>query len=389
MESAIRPSAKSTATVHERAAAIPWFIYAVALGATSIIVGVIWDISWHRTIGRDTFWTPAHMAIYLGGVLGGISGGWLVLKTTFRGTLEEKNASVRFWGFRGPIGAWLSIWGAIAMLTSAPFDDWWHNAYGLDVKIISPPHTLLAAGIIALVLGAFLLVLSEQNRNEGKLKNVYAGIYGYIGGILVLIVATLTMEYSQPAQMHQTRFYMIAGGAYTILLVATARASILRWPATTAALGYMAISCLMIWILPLFSAEPKLAPIYNPVDHMVPPKFPMLMVIPALAIDFWIRRFGSNRDWRLSVILGVSFMAVFFVVQWFFSNFMLTEYARNWFFAGHEFSYFNRPGDWWYRHWRAESGMTLIRGLGIAALLAVVSARLGLWWGNWMAGVKR
>src|SRR6266576_3172273 len=50
-------------------APVPWYLTAVLLAATSTVVGVIWDISWHRTIGRDTFWTPAHMAIYLGGVL--------------------------------------------------------------------------------------------------------------------------------------------------------------------------------------------------------------------------------------------------------------------------------------------------------------------------------
>ena len=129
----------------ERAAALPWYLSALLLGSTSIVVGLLWDISWHMSIGRDTFWTPAHMAIYLGGVLAGISGGWLALRTTFRGTPEETGVAVRFWGFRAPLGAWVAIWGALAMLTSAPFDDWWHNAYGLDVKIISPPHTVLAA----------------------------------------------------------------------------------------------------------------------------------------------------------------------------------------------------------------------------------------------------
>ena len=121
---------------------IPWYCHAVVLGGTSIVLGVLWDISWHSTIGRDTFWTPAHMAIYLGGVLGGVSSGWLVLKTTFRGTSEEHARAVRLWGFRGPLGAWVSIWGAMAMLTSAPFDNWWHNAYGLDVQILSrgPPR---------------------------------------------------------------------------------------------------------------------------------------------------------------------------------------------------------------------------------------------------------
>ena len=57
------------AQVRAPAAAIPWYCYAVALGATSILFGSIWDISWHQAIGRDSFWTPAHVAIYLGGVI--------------------------------------------------------------------------------------------------------------------------------------------------------------------------------------------------------------------------------------------------------------------------------------------------------------------------------
>ena len=135
----------STAWTNEpQARSISWYSRIVMLGATSIVVGILWDISWHRTIGRDTFWNPAHVAIYLGGLLGGLTAGGLVIRTTFFGTEAEKTSSVRLWGFRGPLGAWVSIWGSFAMLTSAPFDDWWHNAYGLDVKILSPPHTVLA-----------------------------------------------------------------------------------------------------------------------------------------------------------------------------------------------------------------------------------------------------
>ena len=69
---------------------------AVAFASTSVIVGVIWDISWHRSIGRDSFWTPAHMAIYLGGVVAGLSCGWLVLHTTFAGSARERAAAVSF-----------------------------------------------------------------------------------------------------------------------------------------------------------------------------------------------------------------------------------------------------------------------------------------------------
>ena len=142
---------------------VRWPLWAVAFASTSVIAGILWDISWHRTIGRDSFWTPAHMAIYLGGVVAGLSCGWLVLYTTFAGTARDRAAGVSFWGFRGPLGAWVCIWGALAMIVSAPFDDWWHNAYGLDVEILSPPHVVLAAGIYGIGIGAMLMVLARQN----------------------------------------------------------------------------------------------------------------------------------------------------------------------------------------------------------------------------------
>src|SRR5437870_13043213 len=103
-----------------RAAALPWYVAAALIAATSAKVGVVWDISWHRSIGRDTFWTPAHMAIYLGGVLAGTACGWLALRNTFAGNGAERDASVRFWGFRAPLGAWVCIWRALAMITSGP-----------------------------------------------------------------------------------------------------------------------------------------------------------------------------------------------------------------------------------------------------------------------------
>src|ERR1700704_4417221 len=86
-----------------KTATVSGYAQAVLAGGTSIAIGILWDISWHRTIGRDTFWTPAHMAIYLGGLLGGLTCGWLVIRTTFFASPEEQKAAVRLWGFRGPL----------------------------------------------------------------------------------------------------------------------------------------------------------------------------------------------------------------------------------------------------------------------------------------------
>src|SRR4051812_28619346 len=146
---------------------VPWYIWCAVLAVTSVMAGTHWDIAWHRSIGRDTFWTPAHMAIYFGGVLAGLSCGYVIVSTTLAGAA---GATVRMWGFRGPLGAFICAWGGAAMLASAPFDNWWHNAYGLDVKVLSPPHVVLILGIIGIDLGALILILGAMNRAKGALR---------------------------------------------------------------------------------------------------------------------------------------------------------------------------------------------------------------------------
>ena len=58
------------------------------------------------------------------------------------------------------------------MLTSAPFDNWWHNAYGLDVKIVSPPHTLLVIGVFGVEIGSLFLIMAAMNRAESQSRLV-------------------------------------------------------------------------------------------------------------------------------------------------------------------------------------------------------------------------
>ncbi|HEX4560356.1 MAG TPA: hypothetical protein VH113_00875 [Gemmatimonadales bacterium] len=369
-----------------------WPLAAVLIAATSVVVGVIWDISWHRTIGRDTFWTPAHMAIYLGGVLAGTSCGWLVLKTTFAGTPESRAGTVSFWGFRGPLGAWLAIWGAFAMITSAPFDNWWHNAYGLDVQVLSPPHVLLALGFTGIQLGALFLALAHQN-NEGD-RPAFRWGYAYAAGLLVANASIMGFEYiAFPNDMHRGLFYQVSAAAFPILLVATARASRLTWPATTAAAVYMAVTVLMVWVLPLFPATARLAPIYRPVTSMVPPPFPILLVVPAFAVDLILRKTGSGkgRDWLAALGTGLAFVAVLLVVQWEISRYLVSPASENAFFGASRWNYNSLPGRWQYQFWNVDPGenpLTAAR-LVIAVLLAMLSARIGLWWGNWMARVRR
>jgi len=369
--------------------AVPWAIYAVLFASTSVVLGVIWDISWHRTIGRDTFWTPAHMGIYLGGVVSGLTCAWLALHTTFAGSPEDRATAVRFWGFRAPFGAWVSIWGAIAMLTSAPFDDWWHNAYGLDVKIISPPHMVLAAGIGAIQAGAMLMALASQNRAGGARRELNR-LFLLGAGLLVLLAATVATEYIQRWDMHQSLFYQVSAGVFVFFLVSAARASRTTWPATTVALVYAAFSVFMLWLLPLFPGQPLLGPIFVPIDRFVPPDFPLLLVVPAMVIDLVMRRVapGRWRDWGLAAALAVVFVATFLAVQWPFADFLVSPWARNDFFGSHRMDY-GVPPQIQARWYQLNPPDNLAIGLVIAVAVGFVSARLGLWWGNWMSRVRR
>src|SRR4051812_714436 len=113
----MRASARAT-TVTDSGASVPWYLWCAALAVTSAYVGGYWDISWHRSIGRDSFWSAPHMAIYACGVLAGISSAYLIFTTTF-GRSGLRDVSVRIWGLTAPAGAFISAWGGFAMLASA------------------------------------------------------------------------------------------------------------------------------------------------------------------------------------------------------------------------------------------------------------------------------
>ncbi len=394
---------RTHAVAESRPLNIPWYLVAVLFGATSIIIGLQWDISWHKSIGRDTFWSPPHMAIYLGGVVAGLSAAFVIFKTTFAGTAEERAAGVSVWGFRGPLGAYFTSWGAVAMVVSAPLDDWWHDTYGLDVKILSPPHALLAFGIFAIQLGAIVTALALQNQGERDLvegdeqglrrQKWLRRMFIYAAGLLLTNASVLVLEFTTRGLMHSSIFYQVTCLLVPIALIKLQRAAKVPFPATKVAAIYTLSILLLVWILPLFPAEPKLGPVLNPVTSLSPPQFPLLYILPALAIDLLYRRFNDKvGDWTLAVLAGLTFFAVLLPTQWFFGNFLMTPYARNWFFAAHYFPYFfseDAPARQFRFYNYDKTTVALVRGLGIAIALAIASSRVGLWWGDWMRKVQR
>ena len=369
----------------------PWYVWCAAAAVTFAMVGVHWDISWHRSIGRDTFWTPAHIAIHMCGILAGISCGYLVLSTTFDPRSVLRECSVTIWGFRGALGAFIAAWGGIAMLTSAPFDNWWHDTYGLDVKILSPPHMVLAMGILAVHIGALILILGQMNRATGQLRTQLLVLFLYVGGMTLVCLNTVQMEITLRLSMHTVHFYGVVALVVPPVLAGVARASRYKWGATAVAGVYTVFVFLMGRILPLFPAEPKLGPVYHQLHQFTPPEFPLLLIVPALALDLVWQRTPAWGSIRQSLVSAVVFLAVLAAVQWPFADFLASPAARNWFFGANYFGYFTRPGSLMARYGflATEQGAAFWREAGIAVVTAIATTWLGWNWGNWMQRIRR
>jgi hypothetical protein len=372
---------------------IPWYLWCSALAVTSVTIGAHWDVSWHRSIGRDNFWTAAHIAIYLCGVLAGIACGYLIFRTTLSRNPEAREGAVRVLGFSAPIGAFLAAWGGVAMITSAPFDNWWHNAYGLDVKIISPPHTVLVIGIFAVEIGSLFLIMSAMNRAKGEDTTFrhLQGLLLYLAGLMLVLTMFFRMEYTWDIYLHKASSYISVALGVPLYYAAVWKASRHRWATTWMTAIYTVTLIAFILILPLFPAEPKLGPVFQPVTHFIPPLFPLLLIVPAVLLDLLWRRIGDRNKLLVALISGPVFVLSLVAVQWPFANFLMSPAAHNRFFVGGVVDYGTPP---WsaaaMRYFVApEHGLVLWTGLAEASLYASICVWLGLMLGDWMRKIQR
>ena len=382
---------RSTVGLSTIAKSVPWTIWCMVGGVASGMTGSAWDISWHMSIGRDTFWTPAHIMIQLTGVLVGIACAYMILSATFGHDAAGRGSAVTIWGFRGPLGAFIAVWGCIAMLTSAPFDNWWHNAYGLDVKIVSPPHTLLSLGSLAIKIGLMALITGVISRASERTRSTLGWMLVFTGASCVVQLGTLLTTSTWPSAMHDASCYLAVAIVIPPVLIAPAWASQWRWGCTAVAGMYTAILLFFEWALPLVPATPKLGPVYQQITHLVPLHFPLLLLVPAIVLDLFWRKTSEWGRWKLALATGPLFVLTFLAAQWPFANFLMSPAARNRIFGMAYFAYFD-PATILYDPYKfdtSESHTQFMTFLGMAFVFSVVTARLGFAWGDWMRRMRR
>jgi hypothetical protein len=199
------------------------------------------------------------------------------------------------------------------------------------------------------------------------------------------------MEMTFRSTMHTVHFYHLLAMVTPVVLAAVARGSAWRWAATAVVGVYSIFVLLMSWLLPLFPAQPKLGPVYHQLTQFTPPEFPLLLILPALALDLLWQRTAHWGAWKQALVSGTAFVAVFAAVQWPFAGFLMSPAARNWFFGAKYFGYYSMPTSLYSRYLFApiEAGAEFWQELALTAVTAVLTTRIGLAAGDWMRRIQR
>ena len=188
--------------------------------------GLGWDIQWHMTIGRDSFWIAPHLMIY-GSVVAGLALGWGVLAYEWwRGIPSTR-------GFR------LAALGLVLVVLAAPIDDLWHRLFGLDVTLWSPPHLLALFGSAVSTLGCLAIAVEVYPLRSwaGRAALVLGGAILY-GGVRVTLEPTWLFAYSYGGILFHA-FALLAALLLSLTLVTITRVSALRWsPILAVALSF-------------------------------------------------------------------------------------------------------------------------------------------------------
>lgn len=236
-------------------------------GVLLLWAGGAWDVAWHRTIGRDTFFGPPHLLIYGGVTVSGLA----ALAATIDATRSGRSLAreLRVGPLRVELGLGLIGLGALGVILTGPFDELWHRMFGRDVDIWSVPHLLAVALAGCMYVGCALALTPGAFPLPERLRLALRAIaLGSFCGLLVFG----TNFYYFAETTREALFYPLAIAA-TVPFTLALGAALLpwRWSATVVAGLYTLGALATEWLL-------------GTLDWLGPAP-PPLILVGAIAVD--------------------------------------------------------------------------------------------------------
>jgi len=246
----------------------------VVVGALTALFGTYWDEAWHTDFGRDTFWSPPHMFLYAGPVLVTMALMlWLAATYLQLGNLRAALS-------QGPLT--LGIVGAAVTIASAPVDDFWHELFGRDAVLFSPPHTMGLVGI--LVLFASVLIESTRKRTGRRLTTFTSA--AILAGFLVL-----TFEWDADVPQFANVFYLpILSGTAALALGLVRCVVRADWIGVKATFIYTGLMAAVVGALRILGHSTPIVP---------------ALLLPAVAFDLLAQRRAPRWLWSTTFSIAI------------------------------------------------------------------------------------
>ena len=171
---------------------------AISIGVALQISGSNWDIIWHGIGNVESFFTPPHSVIYSGVAL---AIGSIILGVILFSIFQEKKGSKTISPFYFlrlsiiPFPLKLAVTASLLQLAAGPFDFWWHNQFGFD-GLLSPPHSVLASGMLVVALGALIGIYTiKQNNNT---LSFLTGCLAIAFAVFLMVAVGMVLMFTLP-----------------------------------------------------------------------------------------------------------------------------------------------------------------------------------------------
>ena len=230
-----------------------------------------------------------------------------------------------------------------------------------------------------------------MNRSAGVAKRRLEWLFLYVAGMILVALLVVVLEYTHRVFLHAAISYRVISMLTPIVLAIASRTTGRRWAATTVTAIYSVFLLGLLWILPLFPAQPKLGPVLHAVTQLIPSGFPLLVIAPAFVLDLLWPRMVAWKMWQQAIVSGILFLAVLLPVQWSFADFLQSPGARNAVFGSSYYDYNQSPQSY-AATWRfvpLENAAQFREGLGLALAWAIASMWLGMGAGEWLKRARR
>ena len=279
----------------------PFIAGGIAAGALAMW-GVYFDTAWHRTVGRDSFFSLPHLFIYGAGFLVWVSCVTAVVLAT-RGRLADLGGIVlRVGPLRLPLGFALCGLGTATIVLAIPTDLAWHAVFGKDLLIWSPPHLQGVVGGAIGALGILFAVAAQKGRG------VFAPRWRW--RLVMLLPLVDLLHYVHWSLAHYTLFPwtrtpdfypFIVALTVPLIVVAAARAVGALAPTWAGLLFVAAIALIDLALAAIDFARPAITPFF---------------FLPAIPVSLLYARWPERRHAAsTAVIAGVVYLLGFVAME--------------------------------------------------------------------------